>query len=315
MSSLPWHAGELALQARAGAMEKMDGVGRRFIRDHMPDQHREFFAQLPFVVLGTVARDGTPWATLRAGPPGFLASPDPRRLCVALAQVSADPADEGLADGCAVGLLGVDLATRRRNRLNGVLRHAGGKPAHIDVAQSFGNCPRYIHQRNLAYTRDPWEEAGSPSQMLDALDAAALALISRSATFFVASYADLPGQGRQVDVSHRGGKPGFVRLDKDGGMTIPDFNGNLFFNTLGNFMLNPRAGVTFVDFATGGLLQMTGRVDVIVDDPAIAAFQGAERLWRFFPERIVRRPQALPLRWSDDAAGTSPHALLTGDWE
>ena len=32
------------------------------IRDAMPEQHREFFAQLPFVIAGTVDQTGQPWA-------------------------------------------------------------------------------------------------------------------------------------------------------------------------------------------------------------------------------------------------------------
>ncbi|ARP81848.1 FAD-binding oxidoreductase [Bordetella genomosp. 8] len=313
MSTAPWHAGELALQSRVGVLARMDDVGRRFIRDYMPDQHREFFVQLPFVALGAVAPDGTVWATLRAGHPGFLASPDPRRLDISIGREAADPADPGLEDGKAIGLLGIDLATRRRNRMNGVLRHAGGKLSHIDVTHSFGNCPRYIQQRAIVFTRDPAEQSVIAPQVMDALDAKARALIQGADTLFVASYVDLP-EGRQVDVSHRGGKPGFVRLDDDGGMTIPDFNGNLFFNTLGNFMVNPVAGVTFADFETGELLQMTGRAEVIVDSPEIAAFQGAERLWRFFPRIVVRRAGALPLRWARKEDGASPSSLLTGDW-
>lgn len=314
MSTLPWHAGELALQSQIGVLAKMDDVGRRFIRDYMPDQHREFFAQLPFVVLGSVDAEGAVWATLRAGKPGFLNSPDPRRLDLSLAREPADPADAGLSHGSAIGLLGIDLATRRRNRMNGVLRHGAQGISHIDVVHSFGNCPRYIQQRSLAFTRDPAVPSPVAPQTLATLDERARALIGRSDAFFVASYADLPEQGRQVDVSHRGGRPGFVRLDADGGMTIPDFAGNLFFNTLGNFMVNPLAGVTFADFDTGELLQMTGRAEVIVDSPEIAAFQGAERLWRFFPDVIVRREQALPLRWATKEDGASPSSLLTGDW-
>ncbi|WP_083228825.1 pyridoxamine 5'-phosphate oxidase family protein [Bordetella sp. H567] len=315
MPTLPWHAGELALQSRTGALAKMDDVGRRVIRDYMPDQHREFFAQLPFVVLGAVSPDGRAWATLRAGLPGFLDSPQPRRLDLAIAREAADPADAGLADGSAIGLLGIDLATRRRNRMNGVLRHDAGHISHIDVTQSFGNCPRYIQQRTVAFTRDPGEQPAIAPRTLHALDERARALVANADAFFVASYVDLPGQGRQVDVSHRGGKPGFVRIDADGGMTIPDFPGNLFFNTLGNIMINPVAGITFVDFDTGELLQMSGRADLTLDAPEVAAFQGAERLWRFIPEVIVRREQALPLRWTPKENGAAPSALLTGDWK
>ncbi|WP_423198771.1 FAD-binding oxidoreductase [Cupriavidus sp. H19C3] len=314
MPTLPWHAGELALQSRTGVLAKMDDVGRRYIRDYMPDQHREFYAQLPFVVLGTVALDGRVWATLRAGRPGFLASPDPRRLDLGIAREAADPADAGLEDGAAIGMLGIDLATRRRNRVNGVLRHAAGALSHLAVVHSFGNCPRYIQLRAIEFTRDPAVQTDVAPQRLTALDARARALIAGADTFFVASYVDRDDEGRQVDVSHRGGKPGFVRLDADGGLTIPDFAGNLFFNTLGNLMANPVAGVTFADFNTGELLQMSGRAEVLLDSPEIAAFQGAERLWRFIPEIIVRREQALPMRWAQRHDGASPSSLLTGNW-
>ena len=64
-----------------------------------------------------------------------------------------------------------------------------------------------------------------------------------------------------MDVSHRGGNPGFVRIEGNV-LTIPDFAGNLHFNTLGNFLLHPRAGLVFIDFETGDMLQVSGRTAV-----------------------------------------------------
>ena len=125
---------------------------------------------------------------------------------------------------------------------------------------------------------------------------AARALITSADTFFVASYADQQGQ-RRVDLSHRGGKTGFVRVDAEGLLTIPDFNGNLFFNTLGNVVANGRAGLLFADLERGDLLQLSGIAEVLFDSPEIAAFEGAERLWTFRPQRIVRRRGALAWRW------------------
>ena len=315
---LPWHAGERTLQERAGVARKMEELGARFVRDHMPEQHRQFFAQLPVVVLGAVDPDGDVWATLRAGRPGFLHSPHDKALAARLPREAADPAERGMEHGDAIGLLGIDLLTRRRNRLNGTIRRdapaADTAVFEIMVGQSFGNCPQYIQQRNYAFTRDPAAPGAAQPQRMSGLDARARALVAGADTFFVASYVDLPDGTRQVDVSHRGGKPGFVRLDEDGGMTIPDFSGNLFFNTLGNFMANPRAGLVFADFASGELLQMTGSAQVILDSPEIAAFQGAERLWRFMPASVVRREDALPLRWTPEPEGTSPSVELTGDW-
>src|ERR1700730_18482541 len=116
-----WHAGEIALQSSAGVAERMAEVGKRAIRDHLIDQHRQFFPLLPFVVLGAVDRAGNAWATLRGGRPGFMRAADSHRLSIQVARDPRDPADAGMEDGDGLGLLGIDLFTRRRNRLNGAV--------------------------------------------------------------------------------------------------------------------------------------------------------------------------------------------------
>jgi len=307
----PWHRGEIEMQRSVGVDERMDGIGRRVIRDFLLDQHREFFPQLPFLVVGSVDPAGAPWATIAAGQPGFITSPDIHTLAVKAVRQPSDPADAGMEDGAPVGLLGIELHTRRRNRMNGTLRRAAGG-FDVVVGQSYGNCPQYIQLRDFAVVSDPAAPYAGAVETFDALDADARRLIGAADAFFVASYSD--ENGRQVDVSHRGGKPGFVRIGEDGVLTIPDFAGNLFFNTLGNIRLNGKAGLVFVDFATGDLLQLTGQAEVVLNSPEIAAFQGAERLWRLRPTKIVRRRGALPVRWADRAGGASPNALITGDW-
>ena len=68
MISAPFHAGERALQAQTGWRDRMEAVGPRVIRDYMPDQHREFFAQLPFLVVGSLDASLQPWASVLAAP-------------------------------------------------------------------------------------------------------------------------------------------------------------------------------------------------------------------------------------------------------
>ncbi|WP_445577968.1 Flavohemoprotein [Pseudomonas sp. E141] len=309
--SSPWHEGELTLQRSVGAVDMMTSVGQRQLaRNWMPDQHREFYAQLPFVVLGAVDRQGDVWATLRTGKPGFMSSPDPQTLQIDLKPQPSDPAQEGMGEGAAIGMLGIELHTRRRNRMNGNVRRLLDHGLEISVSQAYGNCPRYINLRQYSFVR---EQAGDVRHLV-ATDPLARRLITAADSFYIATYVERDGE-RQVDASHRGGKPGFVRMDEDGTLTIPDFSGNLFFNTLGNILLNPRAGLIFVDFKTGDLLQMTGSAQVLLDDPEIAAFQGAERLLRFKPQRVVYRQAAIPLRWKDQSSGDSPNSLMTGSWE
>ncbi|MBC3384149.1 pyridoxamine 5'-phosphate oxidase family protein [Pseudomonas sp. SWRI179] len=307
----PWHEGELTLQRAVGAVDMMASVGQRQLaRTWMPDQHRAFYAQLPFVVLGAVDRQGDVWATLRAGQPGFMNSPDPQTLHINLEPEPNDPAQEGMGEGDAIGMLGIELHTRRRNRMNGVVRRQLAPGLEIAVSQAYGNCPRYINLRQYQFVD---AQAVAPRQ-LTVSDPLVRRLVTAADSFYIATYVVRDGE-RQVDASHRGGKPGFVRMDEDGSLTIPDFSGNLFFNTLGNILLNPRAGLVFVDFQSGDLLQMSGSAQVLLDDPEISAFQGAERLLRFTPQRIVHRPAAIALRWKDQDEGDSPNSLMTGSWE
>jgi len=313
-STAPWHGGEVALQQRVGVAERMRELGTRVVRKFMPDQHRAFFAQLPFVVLGAVDDAGDVWATLLAGQPGFMQSPGPQALDVAALPDPRDPAYPGVHDGAAVGLLGIELHTRRRNRMNGTVRGRTARGFSIGVDESFGNCPQYIQLRSFEFVREPAQLAEAAPQYRSALNARDRAIIEAADTFFVASYVDRGGAGRQVDVSHRGGNAGFVRIGADGVLTVPDFAGNLFFSTLGNFLVNPRAGLVFVDFASGDVLQLSGTATVDLDSPEIAAFQGAERLWRFTPQRVVYRAGALPLRWTFREDGWSVNSLMTGNW-
>lgn len=286
MPAWPWHRGELEAQARAGG-----GSAGGAIRDRMPAQHRTFFEALPFVVVASVD-DAGPVAALWTGNPGFVTAPDPQILRIGVALDPDDPASRAFTVGAPFGLLGIQLATRRRNRANGVITEAGPGGLVVAVGQSFGNCPQYIHPRELRRAA-PGTAATEP---LSRLDPQAIAAIGAADTFFVATSARTGDATGGVDVSHRGGPTGFVRVDGDV-LTVPDFSGNRYFNTLGNLVSDPRAAVLFVDFTTGDLLHLQGTTEIQWDGPEVDALDGAERLWRLHVERGWRRPGAMALRW------------------
>jgi len=303
----PWHAGEKRLQEQVGVSERMEVFGQKVIRDYMPDQHRAFYQQLPFIVAGAVDQGGKPWATLLEGPAGFVSSPDPRQLLIDCHPASDDPAASGLAAGEAIGLLGIELHTRRRNRINGLIAQGASGALQVRVEQSFGNCPQYIQLRQYARVDEPSQGR------IDArgLDATTAQMIANADTFFVASYIDHADGHRSVDVSHRGGRSGFIKVEGNR-LTIPDYAGNLHFNTLGNLLENPVAGLLFVDFSSGDVLQLTGRTEVILDSPLITVFEGAERLWTLDIEQVVLRRAAVSLRWAFEEY--APTSLMTGTW-
>ncbi|MCM8614123.1 pyridoxamine 5'-phosphate oxidase family protein [Accumulibacter sp.] len=310
----PWHRGERELQQSVGVAERMEVFGRQVIRDFMPEQHRTFYRQLPFLVIAAVDQAGDPWATLVEARAGLAQSPDARHLQINALPGQGDPAGDALRPGDGIGVLGIELQTRRRNRVNGRVVACDDRQLTLQVEHAFGNCPQYIQARNFSFAGDPAEPFSGRSELLSTLDAEASAMIRAADTFFVASYVDPDGDAgrRQVDASHRGGKPGFVRVDADV-LTIPDFAGNLHFNTLGNLQVNPRAGLLFIDFATGDLLQLAGRTELVLAGDEVGSFRGAERLWRLHVDKAVRRRRVLKLRWRLEEI--SPNCLMTGSWE
>ena len=315
MSAATFHEGERAVQERVGVRERLEQLGPRVIRDFMPDQHREFFEQLPFVIAGTVDGSGQPWASVLAQPPGFIRSPDPQHLVLQAQPLWGDPLQDTLADGAPIGLLGIEPHTRRRNRMNGVVQDVSASGFGVALSQSFGNCPNYIQDREPVYAEE--RPAVKPAvHQATQLDDAARRMIKAADTLFIATaYAgDRAQAGRAggVDVSHRGGKPGFVRVDADGTLTLPDFLGNFFFNTLGNIAVNPRAGLLFIDFDSGDLLYLAVAAEIVWEGPELQAFEGAQRLLRFKVLAMKRVEASLPLRWG--RAELSPALAPTGHW-
>jgi predicted pyridoxine 5'-phosphate oxidase superfamily flavin-nucleotide-binding protein len=280
------------------------------IGDFMPDEHRELFEKLPYLVVAAADDEGQLWATMLAGEPGLIQTPDERTMRVNARPVVGDPMRALLqhthaADARAIAILGIELATRRRNRANGEVIATDARGFSVHVRQSFGNCPQYIQARRpIAVTARPGEDARAARPQGAHLDDEAVAIIRGADTFFLATAtpSSLHSVAAGADVSHRGGRPGFVLVEQHAGGTrllAPDYRGNFMFNTFGNLELNPRAGLMFVDFSTGTLLSLTGEAEVSWDDPRIAELPGAQRLLTVRVTSGVLLPGALPWRWSE----------------
>jgi predicted pyridoxine 5'-phosphate oxidase superfamily flavin-nucleotide-binding protein len=288
-----WHAGERALQDRAGVAARMADVGARVLRPFMPEQHRAFFAELPFLVAGALDADGQPWAAVLAGPPGFVHSTSPTLLRVDAQPLPHDPLQERLVVGSPIGLLGIQPHTRRRNRMNGKVHQRDARGFTVAVGQSFGNCPKYIQPREAVF------RPGAAEAVVHAgLDAPARRIVGEADTFFIATahpealHAADPAQG--VDVSHRGGPPGFVHVAPDGTLRVPDYVGNTFFNTFGNLLLEPRCGLLFLEPRTGERLYLAATATV--------EWEGtAQRTLVLAPQRVLRVTGGLPLAWNEVA--------------
>ncbi|MFJ6578098.1 pyridoxamine 5'-phosphate oxidase family protein [Streptomyces sp. NPDC091368] len=271
-----YHPGSRAVQERVGVRDLADHVGRSITPGIRPVAAAFLEAQ-PMLVLGTADAQGRVGAGLLTGAPGFVRATGPRTVSVAAAL------PEGVPDGAPVGTLALDPRTRRRMRLNGTARRSA-RGFTIEAEQVFSNCPKYLQRREW-YGSEPAAPGAPAERHGETLTPDQIRRIRAADTFFLATSAP-----DGLDAGHRGGNPGFVRVDAPGELSWPDYPGNAMFLTLGNLEADGRAGLLFLNWETGLTLALSGR--------AHTEYGPDGRVTRFRIERTTENPSGSPLRWS-----------------
>lgn len=297
----PFHEGELLVQQRAGVLEE----GRRnsqMISASIAQGSLPFISQQSIAILGSLDRELNVWASVLVGQPGFMTAVDEQTVEFDLTQSaknSEDPFWANIEDQSKVGMLLIDLATRRRLRINGRITRSVPEQLRLDVDAAYPNCPKYIQRRNITISGS---KRSSTPRSGRSLEDDQLSLIRNADTFFVASAHPVRG----VDASHRGGNPGFIRVLDNHKIRIPDYVGNSMFNTLGNFAENPRAGLLFFDIEGSRTLQLVGRPEIQweLDDP-LHATGNTKRYWDLEIDRWLETDLPYRLEW--EFLDYSPH--------
>ncbi|HUR75447.1 MAG TPA: pyridoxamine 5'-phosphate oxidase family protein, partial [Sporichthya sp.] len=253
-----FHAGEFEVQNRAGVRAVADSRAGMLNPADLHDGAVRFLAERTFAPLSGRDAEGRLWVTALEGPAGFLAA-GPDWLRVRAAPRKRDPL-HGLPVGQPVGLIAIEFASRRRFRLNGALAAAGDDFLEIALDQAFGNCPKYIHPRELRLVAAT--EPAQDTESTSGLSPDQAGLIGAADTFFLGTTH--PDRGN--DVSHKAGPAGFVQV-RDGALWWPDLVGNDLFNSFGNLAVDDTAALFFADFATGRTLHLSGRATVEWEAP------------------------------------------------
>jgi predicted pyridoxine 5'-phosphate oxidase superfamily flavin-nucleotide-binding protein len=293
----PYHEGELQVQARVGVLDE-GAMNSRVIQDSIIKGALRFINQLPMAVFGSLDQEENVWASVFVGTPGFMQAEDERLVNFDLTTMVHNPHDpfwKNIQENPQVGMLAIELASRRRLRINGTITRESDELLQLQVKESYPNCPKYIQRRQVSTPLQGANMTSHISAQGDVLGSEQQAIIAKADTFFVAS--DHPERG--VDASHRGGNPGFVTLIDDHTLRIPDYPGNSMFNTLGNFTANARAGLIFLDFNSHRTLQLTGRPEILYDVKGTTEETGGtNRHWQFHIEHWLEISQAQQLDWS-----------------
>ncbi|MCD0484123.1 pyridoxamine 5'-phosphate oxidase family protein [Streptacidiphilus sp. ASG 303] len=285
-----YHGGELSAQERAGFRPSAARM-LPMVAPALPRGAVGFLAAQRVLFVGAADTEGRVWASVLHGDPGFLRVRDPGTLEIAALPAAVDPLAVTLRSPARTGTLAIDFRARRRFRMNGRTAPAG-HGLLLAVDQAYGNCPRYIQSRT------PGEAPpGAPARLLsagDALDEGQRRLVATADTFLVASVS----ADGDADVSHRGGNPGFVRVEAPDRLSWPDYDGNTMLMTLGNLTAHPAAGLLFVDWRSGTALHLTGTATVDWDPEAAAGVPGAQRIVRFAIARVVQVDHPEAPSWS-----------------
>ncbi len=280
-----FHAGELAVQAQSGVQDRAEPLGQLLIPTIQPAA-KAFLQTQSMAAISFQDELGQVWVSLLTGEPGFM-----QGVAETTVKITAGVdawVDSNLRSRPAVGLLVIDLATRRRLRLNGTVTVQSGS-LEVQTQQVYFNCPQYIQARQIL----PIRRVVQPQNLVaEALSLPQQQWIGQADTFLIGS-----AHPNGLDCSHRGGNPGFIQVVNPRQIIFPDYSGNNMFNTLGNLSVNPQAGLLLIDFTTGSLLQLTGRADIIWDKAALSRFAGAERLIRFEIDCLREIQNAHPFAW------------------
>jgi len=275
-----YHEGEKKIQAKVGEEKEAQSNGS-VINDKIIKGAINFIEQQPMVVVSSLDDNSKIWTSLVIGDYGFVSVLTPEKIAFNKNLVFSDQNDvffTNIIKNNRIGTLFIELKTRRRFRINGIANDAGNTIT-VEVQEAYPNCPKYIQQRIIS-TPEHFNKLNAAKTSGKELSGELQNWIKSSDTLFVGSQ----GINQNMDASHRGGNPGFIEILDNLTLKIPDYQGNSMYNTLGNFVQNPHAGMLFIDFEKGKTLQLTGKAEMIFDQTAeedLIKTTGTGRYWLF----------------------------------
>jgi len=272
-SDNPYHAGELAVQRINGVQQQAARLAK-MIQPTIPEAAFKFLRQQTMLWVAVEEKDNKVRAFPVTGLPQFL---NPHRgekleVCFSAHHPVNEIWRQSLAMNKTIGCIALEFSSRRRIRINGVIKKLSDTSMTIEVKQAYTNCPKYIRNRVLLgdFSRNNYSLHSEGASFNVDLSA----IIQRIDTAFIGSIGP-----NGADMSHRGGIAGFIKY-KDNVLFVPDYKGNNMYSTLGNFKLQPNASLFMVDFEKNTAIQVNGKPQLLfgskVEDCGIG---GADRCW------------------------------------
>jgi ferredoxin-NADP reductase len=306
------HAGMLEAQTRLGVRQQaaqLVGMIRPSVPD--PEEVQSDINALPFVVL-SVGSERSMAVTLVARSKTFIKNEG--RVVHYVLQVAQDETFATLCvPGAQCGGLFIDLRQRQRYRINGRVGQFKDGVLSVEVGEALPNCPKYIQ------ARVPDVACSVAAQRRVSSKAAALSerqqqWVAQCDTFFLGSLF-----GR-ADATHRGGRPGFVRVASPSELRWGEYQGNNLNMTIGNMIKCATVAIAVPDWSSGAMLHVSGTArldfDAHLDGSAvtvvltIAAVEEVENCLSSSFRLVDRSPYNPPLGGERAAAAAAAEGTI-----
>jgi len=315
----PWHAGEEKIHEMT-RVPSMDNPTHPMLSNFAANR----VAVSPTIALGTVDDEDRVWCTLWGGdvPIAQLVAPGGVIGIRTQVDVSFDPVVQALyggkddgeivrhdpTEGKMVSGLSIKLEDRDRVKLFGKMMagslsaddapealaeqtvtdskykkigKTGDAQLVVQITQSLGNCPKYLNKKRIESYPNAKPRLVSDEPLLTE---AAINHVHSADMFFIASRGP-----EDMDCNHRGGPPGFIRVQQPSGpsepqcsvIVWPEYSGNNLYQTLGNIVYDPKIGIVIPDFTTGNVLYLSGHAEILLNQAATTVIQKTKLAVRF----------------------------------
>ncbi|MCJ8344543.1 pyridoxamine 5'-phosphate oxidase family protein [bacterium] len=294
-----FHDGELELQKLTNESQIAMRNGR-VIKTEIITGAISFINQLTYVFVSSLDEQGNIWVSMLLGEKGFLHA-GKSEIIINQEKVLSSFGDvfwKNVRQNRRMASICIELASRRRIRVNGSFNF---EMSTLEVEEAYPNCPKYIQRRIF--------QIGNKLETKEVVEHKALSdrhnqMIKSSDTCFVGSGSDALG----LDVSHRGGKAGFIDIIDKHTIQIPDYRGNSMYNTLGNFYSDSGAAILLLDFESNRVLQLTGNANVELNlKKDRDKSGGTNRYWTFSISKIIESRLTYEINW--EYLDASPHNI------
>lgn len=282
-----FHDGQLAVQKIADE-EEIAKQRIPMISNSLHPRSIPFIEDQILAFPGSEDYNGNIWLSLLIGERGFIKIPSLQEITFDLSKIVSNPTDiffKNIELKPTVGLLFHEAARRIRYRAWGIARKKENQLV-FDIRMGYPSCPKHI-QREIIEIPEDAKVTSASYQKGTKLGEVEKALIIEAHTFFIATQT----KKGDIESSHRGGDPGFIEIQENGILRVPDYIGNSMFSTLGNIYENPKAALLFVDYKKGETLQLSGNAELQFDQNSKDDFYKSGetgRFWTFQTEKWIR---------------------------